>query len=160
MSLDYYHIRSAPSGSYRITKLDQDYEVEGSYELLPTNHNHFSCSCPAGHKPSCRHREMLPNFIKANHIDDGWMLVWQTRKWAQPIGSTADKVADQLAELTPNSDQEAAPAAPPDGPEAVVTQQAFPSDALPAGEEGEGSSPLPPASGNPSLKTKDGLRRI
>ena len=40
--------------SYRITKFDPDLNPEGSYLVTPSN-----CECPAGVRPTCRHRKML-----------------------------------------------------------------------------------------------------
>lgn len=75
-----YHLRSGPAGSYRITKLDSDYSIEASY--LVSKHE---CTCPAGVRPTCRHRQMLPFFLAKAHIDNGWMLDWHTRQWRKPL---------------------------------------------------------------------------
>lgn len=44
--------------SYRstgyVTKFDSDGNVEASYQVSPE-----ACTCPAGHRPTCRHRQML-----------------------------------------------------------------------------------------------------
>lgn len=76
-----YHLRSAsPRNTYRITKLDADYSIEASY--LVSKHE---CTCPAGARPTCRHRQMLPFFLAKAHIDNGWMLDWHTRQWRKPL---------------------------------------------------------------------------
>lgn len=75
-----YHLRSGPAGTYRITKLDADYSIEASY--LVSKHE---CTCPAGARGTCRHRQMLPFFLAKAHIDNGWMLDWHTRQWRKPL---------------------------------------------------------------------------
>lgn len=60
---------------YRVTKF-HDGEVQGSYLVT-----HSECTCPAGSRPTCRHRQMLPEFIDRhlvnshlfwNHDDGGF----------------------------------------------------------------------------------------
>lgn len=84
------------SGEYVITKFTPDYKVEGRYVVSAQG-----CDCPAGSKPTCRHRKMLPMFLKDRHIGDGYFLDWDTRLWWQPkTGEVADAVrelADQLS---------------------------------------------------------------
>lgn len=76
-----YHLRSAsPRDTYRITKLDADYSIEASY--LVSKHE---CTCPAGARDTCRHRQMLPFFLQKEHVDNGWMLDWHTRQWRKPL---------------------------------------------------------------------------
>jgi hypothetical protein len=75
-----YHLRSGKAGSYRITKLDEDYQIESSYTV-----SKHECDCPAGTRPTCRHRQMLPFFLAKGHIDNGWMLDWHTRQWRKPL---------------------------------------------------------------------------
>lgn len=53
----YYNCRH-DGDQYRITKFDPDLNVESTY-LCTTD----ACECPAGQRPTCRHREMLPKFI-------------------------------------------------------------------------------------------------
>ena len=58
-----YNLRTA-DGSYRITKFTNDLDVEASYLVSPTE-----CECPAGHRPSCRHRQMLPKMLAVGADD-------------------------------------------------------------------------------------------
>lgn len=110
-----YHLRSACAGSYRITKLDADYSIEASY--LVSKHE---CNCPAGIRPTCRHRQMLPFFLAKAHIDNGWMLDWHTRQWRKPLcedqGTTFIDEASEVpegawGELAPRSQEDLAPTA-------------------------------------------------
>lgn len=50
----------------RITKF-VDGEVESSYLTTPAN-----CDCPAGVRPTCRHRQMLPHMIQCDIINTNW----------------------------------------------------------------------------------------
>ena len=80
-----YTLRSTPKeGEFIVMKFDPDYEVESVYALSAGE-----CMCPAGHKPKCRHRTMLPLFLAQHHVDDGWFLDWDTRLWRKPVGDTA-----------------------------------------------------------------------
>src|SRR6267154_1914706 len=76
---------------YRITKFDDAMNVESSY-LCDLE----ACECPAGVRPTCRHREMLPSFIHRQHIGDSWFLdydrggwVQMGDEWAQPVEAIA-----------------------------------------------------------------------
>lgn len=51
---------------HRITKF-VDGEVESSYHTT-----HTECDCPAGRRPSCRHRQMLPQMIAAGIVNTHW----------------------------------------------------------------------------------------
>ena len=77
--MNLYNCKSVSDG-YRITKFTRDYVVESSYVVSAEG-----CDCPAGHRPVCRHRTMLPFFEDGGHIDDGWFFIWDTRQWLRPI---------------------------------------------------------------------------
>jgi hypothetical protein len=62
--------------AYRITKFTDDLDVESSYITARD-----ACECPAGHRDTCRHRQMLPNFLEAERIGTGWFLDWDNRRW-------------------------------------------------------------------------------
>lgn len=63
---------------YRISKFDQHMNVESSYLC-----NMSECNCPAGVRPSCRHRQMLPKFIQRKAIDSDWMYDFDRGGWVQ-----------------------------------------------------------------------------
>ena len=52
-----YNLRT-DGDQYRITKFTNDLEVESSYLCSASE-----CTCPAGSRPSCRHRQMLSPMI-------------------------------------------------------------------------------------------------
>lgn len=63
---------------YRISKFDEDQNVESSYLCTETE-----CECPAGVRPMCRHREMLPLFIRRGAVNTGWQLDYDRGGWVQ-----------------------------------------------------------------------------
>ncbi len=76
-----YTLHETPqSGEFIIQKFDTDYHCESVYACTLT-----TCMCPQGHRDRCRHRTMLPLFLKFGHIGDGWFLEWETRLWRKPV---------------------------------------------------------------------------
>ena len=67
------------SGMYNITKFDDDMNVVSSYVTTITG----DCDCPRGPHPTCRHRQMLPQFIARQHIGDEWFLDFDRGGWVQ-----------------------------------------------------------------------------
>lgn len=63
---------------YKITKFDSDFNVEASYLLDADN-----CECPAGHRPHCRHRQMLPKFIQRNYVGSNFFFDFDRGGWVQ-----------------------------------------------------------------------------
>src|SRR5882672_9301376 len=63
---------------YRITKFDSEMNVESSYLCSLEE-----CDCPRGPHPTCRHRQMLPQFISRGHIGDSWMFDFDRGGWVQ-----------------------------------------------------------------------------
>lgn len=61
--------------NYRITKFN-DGEVESSYLCSITE-----CQCPAGSRPICRHRLMLPMFLDRGAVDTFWFLDFERKGW-------------------------------------------------------------------------------
>ena len=80
--MTYYHLAHgdfSADGDYIITKLTPDFVAEATYNLSLRE-----CTCPAGHRPTCRHRQMLPTFLAAGHISDGYLLSWPLLVWLPP----------------------------------------------------------------------------
>src|SRR6266403_3678414 len=69
---------------YRITKFN-DGEVESSYLCTVDE-----CECPAGHRPSCRHRHMLPRFIQKGAINSYFFYDYDRQGWVmnEPVPLT------------------------------------------------------------------------
>lgn len=75
---------------YRITKFN-DGEVESSY--LTT---HDLCDCPAGHRHSCRHRQMLPSMLLHGIVDTHWFLDWDGAGYPVDLLGTPKATIDAL----------------------------------------------------------------
>lgn len=76
---------------YRISKFSNDLDVEASY--LTSNDG---CDCPAGHRPVCRHRIMLPRFIAKNATAGQWFHNYEHNQW---IRALSDDEPDTLGDL-------------------------------------------------------------
>lgn len=62
------------TGRYYITKF-VDGEVESGYECTE-----YECECPAGSRPSCRHRQMLPEMLARQVVNTHWFWDFDARK--------------------------------------------------------------------------------
>lgn len=71
-------IDHAGNTNFRITKFDGDMNVESSYIVHGSN---LICNCPAGVRPSCRHRDMLPKFIARGAVNSMWMFDFDRDGW-------------------------------------------------------------------------------
>lgn len=109
-----YHIRTE-DGTYRITKLDTDLNMESSYVVSAE-----ACECPQGHKPTCRHRKMLPLMIP--RADTPWFLDYDTRQWHDPTGQGGVWVepAPQALVEAPEPSAQPEPVSLHAGPEPVM----------------------------------------
>ncbi len=61
---------------YRITKFDSVGNVESSYLCTVDE-----CECPAGHRPSCRHRHMLLRFIAKGAVNSFYFYDYDRQGW-------------------------------------------------------------------------------
>ncbi len=89
---------------YRITKFDSLGNVESTY-LCTTE----ECECPAGVRPTCRHRQMLPLFLKREAVNTFWFFDFDRKGWVtnEPAGivepveiATIDKGQPTTADVT------------------------------------------------------------
>lgn len=78
-----YNIRKGPAG-FCITKFTDDLNVEASYNV-----NSKTCNCPAGFRPTCRHRKMLPRMLA--HVGDSWFYDYEHQNWHRPIEDRAEE---------------------------------------------------------------------
>ena len=91
-----YNCKRIDATHFRITKFDNG--------LVPFEHhdgtissyacNEEGCDCPQGHKPSCRHRKMLPFFIEEEHVGDNYFFIWDTHQWFKASGIFADAIKE------------------------------------------------------------------
>lgn len=101
--------------NYRITKFDDDFNVESSYLVSLTN-----CECPQGNKPTCRHRKMLPQFLVTKRVDSQWFLNYDTGEWRQDHVGTY--VEEPLAAAPPVAAEPPEPVPPPLAPAPIPEQ--------------------------------------
>lgn len=74
-------------GSFVITKYDHiGFEVLSNYHMADA----ITCECPAGHRPSCRHRQMLPAMLDG--IDTERFYRFDDGKWFQFVDGTLTAV--------------------------------------------------------------------
>ena len=74
--------------SWRITKFDPDLNPEGSYLVSAEG-----CECPAGIRPTCRHRKMLPLFLALKYENTSWFLNYDNQQqqiWQDPTGQARE----------------------------------------------------------------------
>lgn len=89
---------------YRITKFNELGEPESSYLVTLDE-----CDCPAGVRPTCRHRQMLPKFLARDAVDSYWFYDfdrggWVTNEPANLCQQLTDSVAPEG--LTPIADED------------------------------------------------------
>lgn len=77
---------------YRITKFNNDGDVESSY--LCTE---YECECPAGVRPSCRHRQMLPQMLAHKIANSEWFMDWDHGAQIVNFAGQSKRLLDQLA---------------------------------------------------------------
>lgn len=125
MTKHLYNIKATSDG-FEIAKFDLDLNVESSYALTQEE-----CECPQSHKPTCRHRKMLPLFLAVDRVDTDFFFDFDTKTWHQPLndGDSGATIEYHDALVERLKDKEEAT-----NPEAVLAQ-AQPLDAT----EGEGS---------------------
>jgi hypothetical protein len=120
-----YNLKSALD-DYRITKFDADMNVESSYlmsrDFDQTGRSALLCECPAGVRPSCRHRQMLPDLLPL--LDTEYFWDFERHTCVDADGVVCDPIEDPAGanSTEPATDEYLAgvmaktePAAPPIG---------------------------------------------
>lgn len=90
---------------YRITKFTNDLEVESSYLC-----SEAECECPAGHRPSCRHRQMLPVLLAGNALNNAVFYDFDTQTFYQSANAETSDFDSQPDEIQSPSEAEIATA--------------------------------------------------
>ena len=88
---------------YRITKFI-DGNPEASYLL-----SHTECQCPAGHRPTCRHRQMLPAMLLQEIANTHWFFDWDGGKVVTDINGTLKQWIDDFSAKDTEQDTLPAP---------------------------------------------------
>lgn len=89
---------------YRITKFSEHGEVESSYLC-----SEEECECPAGHRHTCRHRQMLPMFLAREAVNSFWFLDWDRKGWVaveQPVETDSEPDLPEGVQLVSLGDPE------------------------------------------------------
>lgn len=86
---------------YRITKFDADANIEASYLT-----DGVLCDCPAGVRPKCRHRTMLPLFKASNGTNGNLFYDFDQGTWLE-VGESG--AAEESAEADATSDKVSLP---------------------------------------------------
>lgn len=100
--------------AYRITKFT-DGDVESTYLT-----DGITCECPAGPRPSCRHRQMLPTMLAAGIANTHWFMDWDRHGAIVDFNGASKRLYDQLAaaaeigNIKPNSPNPPNPPTPQD----------------------------------------------
>lgn len=95
-----YNLRHSTDNNFTITKF-VDGEVESSYELAA---NLRECACPAGHRPSCRHRQMAPMMLASGIIDTHYFWDYDLNR-AVDFNGTLKSNFDAMNELAARNDR-------------------------------------------------------
>ena len=82
-------------GDYRITKFDSLGNVESTYLCSLDN-----CECPAGHRPTCRHRLMLPRFLAKGAVNSFYFYDYDRQGWVTNEPAIANDPMFKPAEPT------------------------------------------------------------
>jgi hypothetical protein len=85
-----YSLRTDPLG-WRTTKFD-DGEPKGSYIVTERE-----CECFAGLRPSCRHRQMLPQMLAHGIANTHWFMDWDRSGSIVDFNGASKRLYDELA---------------------------------------------------------------
>lgn len=96
-----YNIHSTASG-FRVTGFDEALNVEKAYIIVKNDGRQghssiYQCSCPAGHRPDCKHRKMLAMYQREGRIDTEWFLDWDTQQWQRLVASSEGSIEHEQA---------------------------------------------------------------
>lgn len=75
-----YRIDPSDGSDFIVHKLDVDLNPKAVYHITGK-----TCDCPAGHRPICRHRQMLMEFKDLGRIGTGWLYDYDYDEWHEPI---------------------------------------------------------------------------
>ncbi len=79
---------------YRITKI-VDGNPEGSYLV-----SERECECPAGHRHTCRHRQMLPQMLAHRLCNTHWFFAHDAGGQIVDFSGTPKRLFDELAAIS------------------------------------------------------------
>jgi len=77
-----------------VTKWDTFGNIESQYLV-----SEEGCTCPAGHRPTCRHRQMLPHLLPI--VDTHWFLIWGPEPTVVDFNGMLKSNLDALEAMSP-----------------------------------------------------------
>lgn len=87
--LNIYTVLSGTPENWTVVKMDREFEHEDTYYVS----KHVSvCSCFAGSKSTCRHREMVSIFQAENKVDSREAYDYDKKRWVQKPKAALDMV--------------------------------------------------------------------
>lgn len=90
--MSFYNLKTQNDGTYLISKFTDDLEVESFYSMIIMDGT-LNCTCPAGARPKCRHREMFHDLLPK--ADTNWLFDWDNEQWRQYIGPLGEIIDDE-----------------------------------------------------------------
>lgn len=94
-----YNLRKTSDG-FMFAKFGPDFNVEAVYHLTAVQCGvasivNYNCDCPAGGRPSCKHRKMLTRMIPKADSDE--FYCYETQSWHKPLAPTGvEPMQDKL----------------------------------------------------------------
>jgi len=80
-----YALTDPDTGIYRMSKFDNDLNLNGSYTLRHVRGRTYACDCPAANRHTCRHREMMPLFLAEKAVNTGRFYDYDKKMWIAPL---------------------------------------------------------------------------
>lgn len=82
-----YTVRTSPHlgpNNWEVLKCERDdfFSPTGKYQVTKVGTN-YECTCPAAHKPTCRHRMMIPEFEVEQRINSHWWFNFDKKRWIE-----------------------------------------------------------------------------
>jgi len=69
---------------FEVQKFDEDLNLEGTHHVSEIGMGLYICSCPAGGRTSCRHRDMVRLFCQQQLVGKRWTYHFDKQKWSPP----------------------------------------------------------------------------
>jgi hypothetical protein len=96
-----YNFHITPTG-FSCAKFDADLNLEAAYDLIAIDSDigaysslpsRYACNCPAGPRPSCKHRKMLSIFIAAEAVNSSRFYDYERQTWHTPLAAYGEPKA-------------------------------------------------------------------
>ncbi len=84
----------------QFVKFDNDLNPEKTYIVSKGG---AACDCPAGVRPTCRHRQMYWTFHSENKLGTDWFYDYEAKQWTKPL---TKEMLESIPEGMPLTEQE------------------------------------------------------